>query len=718
MLDVSAGVSGGDGVRLGFVVGGEQVYRIEADPRGGGAPLCSGDLRIVAQVDEPPDAVLLDAPVGKVALDAGEALSLRVELRDDHGLAVLEVVVRRQGEELSRNEVRRFTPSVRSATVDLEWSPLSDLAGGEFVVVLEARDNDTVGGPKRGGTDPLHVQLLTPRDRHERVAQAQWELLDAAVHALGEHLLWEQGEDHGEARPEQARERMEELFARAALLREAFGLDPLLDAHALEISSSAVDDLARTWSRLEAARTGHPGTALADHRHNLERATLILDQQVLQARRDAAEAASRDLAAALRQLEQALASGGPTHRDSAAIEQALDEVRRRLAELGARLAEMGEAPVLELANVSRHDPAADALARIEALIREGRTDEALELLARQEALMAGMGDLQGAGSDAEIRRIDQLIGDVERIAGAQHSSNRAMGELADRFPDAVTPSGLEALDAELEALQQSVSSLAPFGIDPRLVGVAEYRLGRDLQYLERADQALAQADLDRTIREVALGDSELLDLLDLGERVGDSSTDADTWQQGLADAEAGHLRLVERLLVAEHAWRAARARAADSSRETSATQRAVATETASLTDQLSEEMDGLAGAEVQRDLLGAAEQLMRAAADDLDTGKPRRAVADGEEALMRLRQVQSELERIREMASGSAAGLALGATGSWGYFEGYGSGVDIPPPDRRQRLEDLRRAALAAATEDAPPSYQPQNTRYYEELVR
>jgi hypothetical protein len=44
--------------------------------------------------------------------------------------------------------------------------------------------------------------------------------------------------------------------------------------------------------------------------------------------------------------------------------------------------------------------------------------------------------------------------------------------------------------------------------------------------------------------------------------------------------------------------------------------------------------------------------------------------------------------------------------------------VEIPPPGRFAGPEELREAALEAATEDAPPDYRPLNDRYYEELVR
>jgi len=704
-------VEDGTDVVVRFVVGSERVYRIVATPAEGREPLRSGPLRIAQRIDEPPRVELIDPPDDEVALDVGEALALQAEVDDDFGVRDIEGVVRRGEDVVARIPLLSEGGVQSAATVALRWTVPTDIGGGPLEVSVRATDNDEVGGPKATEAGPVRVRVLTEADRQQRVLDAQVALFEVAIAALGDHLMWI--DDPVDERRARAHERMSELLDSARELKDAYQQAPRPEATAYATIGAVVGDLTRSWDRLR-DRGADPGDLLARHVRNLERAVLALDRQLVSARSLALAEASREAAEAVQRLEEALA-----HGDAAAIDRALEELANAMAEVHRIMAQMADSPTLDVANIQQSDGVMDLADRLHSLLAEGRTEEARQLLQQGASTLAGM----AAGGPAGMSRqqLDALLAEVEELAGRQRAANAEMAGLAERYGDAVFPEGVGALADRLGDLDDRVSRLGEAAMDARMSSATEHRIERDRQHLQQARDALARGDLDGAIRGVALGDSELLDLLDLAEifhRAGATGMeDYGAWRTEAAAVEGEHLGLIEGLLDAERDRREARAAAALPAVDTAARQRAIAVDVGAFAAELSTQNDPFAGGEVPRALLEAAEQLMRAAASDLDVGRIARAHDGGDEALQHLQRVQDELQRAGEAASGA---MALGATPGWSYFEtrwGAG-GVEIPPPDPAIRLEELRRLALEAAAEDAPPAYEALNGAYYEELVR
>lgn len=740
-------------VRVAFVVGDERSYRIRVVSPAREEPLESAALRIDPIVDQPPQVQLTAAPEQALDWDAVDRVALTLHAEDDYGLGRVEwVLIGPQGE-LARSTALRAGGAARSLERQLTWTPPAVApGGGELQLALDVFDNDTVRGPKVTRTAAVPLRSWTAADRRQQVLDAQQQLFEQTLGALGVHLLWSHAEDRGaaqEASAEAARagERMEAVLAAAADLRAAYDRDPEPDPWAVAATGAAVDEVARTWDllrqrqrrqdfdRVDEVDRADLETSLGEHVVSLERAALVFDRLLATARWDAVRLASREAARAMQALNEAMASG-----DQAAVERALAELQRRMAELSRRIAELDRGAAREVANVAAGAATGPDLAeQVRRLMAEGRTAEAMELLSRSAAAMAQLEGMQGQpGMDPEewaarLAQLDEAVDRAGALADRQEGLNQALEQLQKEHPDASTPAGIEKLRAEIAALCDQIAALERTGMDPRLGQSVRDHTGRAGRYLEDADRGLAWADADRALRGIARSDHEVLDLIDLAGvyhdagATGLSAGEFDAYTAELKAAEDAHTELIDRLLAQERGWQQTRSEAALAGGETVEQQRALAGDAEAFRGDLDELGPMMGGGGTARRDLQESERWMRATATDAEVGRTERALDSGHEAASRMRSVERDLQSIHEMlqqgGQSGAMPMAMAAPG-WQYFDGrHGQGtqrgdVEIPPPDRFQTPEELRRAALEAALEDAPPQYRELNDAYYEELLR
>ena len=731
-------------IRIDFTVGQERSYRVEVETEG--ETLGTGDLTILLREDAAPSARLAERPPEPLELSGGDSLPLRVEAQDDFGLVGVDRVLTRRGVEVDRVRVADLPDPSRSAGIDDVWTVPGEeeLAGGTLWLHFDVWDNDTVSGPHRGATEPLRVHLLGAADLRRRAVAAQDDLLDALLLALAEHLLWQDGLDDdptGAAVADRARERMVAALEAAVPVCEGMGSDPARDAVGFAALGSAMDDASRSWDELAQLlrRADIEGTvprelpaALDDHIRNLERAALLLDRERSAAQRALVADAAQRANHAMEALREAVAGG-----DRAAIERAMEALQQRMAELAREMAQVDPGQYAEVMNSAAGAAGQNLMSQLERLMAEGKTDEAMALLERSERSMAQMQQMgQGSSAAEALAQLDAALDEVGALAQRQTELNRELGAIDGAFPDASGPGGLEGIREDLERLRERVGDLQREEHLPRLGGVVRGRVGRAGRYLGEADQGLERRDLDQAIRGLARSDDELLDLMDTAAILDEAGSTGMTpeafgdWLEEVGEAESEHLRLVERVLAAERAWRDARSAAGQSATPLAGRQRELADDTAALGESVGG-VDGMAwdGASHRR-RLEDVEQLMDGAADAMQVGRVPRAVDSGEQAMAQLDRLRGDLEQSREMiqqsAQGTSGAIPMAAMSGQGWQRmGRGHGLDpthgmveLPPPGRFAGPEELRAAALEAAAEDAPPEYRPLNDRYYEELVR
>ena len=738
-------VLGDDRIRIEFTVGQERSYRARVETEDD--TLDSGALPILLREDAAPHARLAARPEEPLELSGGDELPLALELEDDFGVVGVDRVLFRRGVEIARERVVDLADAPRTAGVEDRWTVPGEesLAGGTVWLHYDVLDNDSVLGPRHGSSEPLRVHVLGAADLRRKAVAAQDELLDALLLALAEHLLWQEGLDHVSERDAialRARERMVSALEAAARVRDGMQQDPATDGVAFAALGTAMDDATRSWDELaqllrradiEGSIPDELAVVLDDHISNLERAALLLDRERTATQRALVADAAQRANAAMEALREAMAGG-----DEAAIGDAMAELQQRMAELAREMAAVDPGHFAEVMNQAAGSASQGMMSRLQSLMAEGRTDEAMSLLEQSARSMARMQQMGGQGVDAAevLAELDQALEQVQALAEQQAALNRELGAIEGAFPDAAGPSGLEGIRGDLDELRDAVAGLQREEHGPRLGGVVRGRVGRAGRFLEDADDGLARGDLDQSIRGLARSDDELLDLLDVARMIEEAGAtrlppeEFEAWTEQVAGAEAEHLRLVERVLAAERAWRDARSAAGQSATPLAGRQRELADDTASLGESVGG-VDGLSwdGA-AQRRRLQDVEQLMRGAADAMQVGRVPRARDSGGQAMAQLDRLRSDLQQTREMIQQSAQGangaIPMAAISAQGWQRmGRGDGLDptsgmveLPPPGRFAGPEELREAALEAAAEDAPPEYRPLNDRYYEELVR
>ena len=106
-------------------------------------------------------------------------------------------------------------------------------SGAEVRYWIEAKDNDSVGGPNIGRSRELHLKVISPRERHEETLGRQQELAEKIVKNLGGRLTLK---DDGEPAP---REEVARVLKESVVELENRGV-PMF----VQLEKSAV-----TWSR-------------------------------------------------------------------------------------------------------------------------------------------------------------------------------------------------------------------------------------------------------------------------------------------------------------------------------------------------------------------------------------------------------------------------------------------------------------------------------------
>ncbi|HQK18042.1 MAG TPA: DUF4175 domain-containing protein, partial [Polyangiaceae bacterium] len=118
----------------------------------------STSLRVVALEDEAPKVIVDDTPRTVRLLDIQE-VPIRYEITDDHGLTHVELVLRTAGKE-SRRSLAKHDGTLtfdRGATVLHRQDRVLVQAHTPVEVTIEARDNNAVGGPSWGKSQPIVV---------------------------------------------------------------------------------------------------------------------------------------------------------------------------------------------------------------------------------------------------------------------------------------------------------------------------------------------------------------------------------------------------------------------------------------------------------------------------------------------------------------------------------------------------------------------------------
>src|SRR5262249_46993681 len=208
----------GDQLSAQLTIARSAPYRFTVTSPSGERAIETAPRAIEAEPDQAP-VVQLMAPADPLDVTTLRRVELAYVIEDDFGIASAELVWE-AGKDKGKKPIAiaspgsagaRSTPGgsaesiepVRAAPAEaaalasrgrVQGKLMGDIAevqvrsGGEVRYWIEAKDNDTVGGPNIGRSRELHLKVVSPRERHEETLARQQEVAEKILKNLAGRL--------------------------------------------------------------------------------------------------------------------------------------------------------------------------------------------------------------------------------------------------------------------------------------------------------------------------------------------------------------------------------------------------------------------------------------------------------------------------------------------------------------------------------------------------
>jgi hypothetical protein len=680
--------------------------------------------------------VHLSEPAGDLEVDFGDMVVLVADAEDDVRLERLEIVLTGVDGRETRHP---FTPSAElpraaSGLVPVLIEELHAEPGDVITVHAEARDTDDVSGPHVSRSATRSLRLRSQADAAEEALSTIEAMRDAALELLADRIEVAVPEDaaEGDARLEALGGKTESLLD--ALTSAGNGaLGEAVRATDRGVYLAIARRLATALERERRAYRGREPERRRDENdeaiRELEGDVLTLSALLLRARADDAAAIARELESLRRRMASLLAELRRARTPEAMRElmATIARAQRRVEELRARMARMGEGSPREFENLSEEEveQTEQALSRMEEALEGDDLDAAARALTGLEQqidmLARALGQSQEAVAEERFGERERALADViDRLMSLEAEQR----ELAARTSSARTSAAERAVAAEAERARAAAANLqddarsaarALDEVEGRGLASSEREaLEAARQRLRDVEAALGTGDLGEARRMAAEASGTLSDLwrgLDLDAmmfpghdgRLGESARAARDAERRASALE----RAIEGAIpdLGRHLDEAERAQLrADASRQASAREA-----TSQLEARLERLPMGPTGAEIAAGLHEAASQ-METAEEGLRGEDAPGAARAQDDAARRLTEVRRRIEMEQQSQSGG------GGDGSESTVSR--EAVVIPGAGAFETPMEQRRRVLDAMGDPAPGGYEEAIRRYYEGLLR
>jgi hypothetical protein len=763
----------GDQLTADLTIDHSARYRFAITQPSGERAIEATPRTIEAEPDQAP-AVQLMAPADPLDVTNLRRVELAYVIEDDFGITSAELVW-----EAGKDKGKKPIPIEAAARIGapleaalggpahgrLQGKLMWDIAevqvpsGGEVRYWIEAKDNDTIGGPNLGRSRELHLKVVSPRERHEETLGRQQDLAEKILKNLGGRLTLGDEERSGvvgggaaggaaggggglprgidqSPRDELARQ-LREAIIELGTIGAAFEKDPhASDAlrKALSQMRERLDKLALTEQRL--LPKGKPATrgpfAGFDPRMiaELEDDALVLADWLDRERLEGLLDVSDEIAAHQKRLADLLAQYQRT-KDP----RLLDEIEREMRALDRSFAELDRhrrGMAEDVLDQYVHRSAVQAQAgtscidEVRKLVRAGdpaKAQQKLEQCRQQQehassALEGSLAGLRGDKFSDEQKKLDEVMNELADVAKDQDDiaaeANRIFEAYAEKADEVAKDHRREAskkasglVDKLRHRLHEiNESGLTPFAkeeldiVERRLADVEHMVADGDLaEALGMAHQAKQSLDTIAGELEAAIND-------DPRSKWADATQDA---LDGVSRARPAAKELIDELAALspkpDQIMSSDDHRALDRLRRREATNKDRARRLSDRAKQLGSELPGDTGPELGKKLGGAIDQM--------GTADERMKVKDPSGARAATRAAADSLAKARDRARSAARQAQEGAVGD--------EPIRIPGADEYRAPERFREDLLEAMKKKgaaAPEGYDDQIKRYYEELIK
>lgn len=730
----------GEQVTASLTITKSTRYRFAVRAPSGARMVETTPRSIEAEPDRAP-VVQLMAPAETLDVTNLRRVELAFVIEDDFGLTAAELVW-----EAGKDKGRKPLALDGAASGRAQGKVMWDIAeivvpsGGEVRYWIEAKDNDTIGGPNIGKSRELRLKVISPRERHEETLARQQELAEKIVRNLGGRLTL--SPDEPAPREELART-LKEAVVELGAIGAAFEKDPhASDAmrKALSAMRDRLDKLTTAEGRLlpQVSKTTGKPVALAAGRFagldarlipELEDDTITLADWLDRERMEGLLDVSDEISAHGKRLAELMAqynkSKDPRLLDE--IEREMKALERAYADLDKHRKGMAEDVLDQYVhrNAIQAQQGADCLDEVKRLVHAGQTQQAqikLEQCRAQHdraasALEGSLANLRGDKFSEEQKKLDEVMNELSDVAKDQEDiaaeSNRIFESYAEKADEVAKDRRREAskkVGALVEKLRKRISDINEAGLTPfakEELDIVERRLGDVEHMVEDGDlaEALGMARQAKSSLDTIAGELEAA--------INDDPKSK--WADATADALEGVTRAnpVAKDLIAElqslsprpdQIMSADDMRAIERLRRRQAMNKARTQRLADRTKQLGPDLPGDTGAELGKKLGGAIDQMGNA--DD------RMKQKDPSGAREATRSAADALAKARDRARSAARQAQEGTVND--------EPIRIPGADEYRAPERFREELLDAmkkgkATESG---YDDMIKRYYEELIK
>lgn len=739
-----------------FVLDRSERYRFVLRPFFGTALKERRGHAISVQDDKPPK-LELQAPLEDLELKETGRVMFRYDAEDDFGIAELALVYKVGAKEEQR--VPLSAPAQRAkfhGDYAFDLAPLGLRPGDEVSVFIEAKDNDTVSGAKKGVTPTRRIKVFSA-DEHRRELLAKLrDLMDRFVDILADELenpvttdlraYAQQSlvvDDHAGALIADLMTIGRALLASDEKTRATFGVGVERSAKDLAVAYSRK----READTMQGLQRGLLEAAQSNAIALLERTIVYFEDLRGLASVEEIKALASEISKTSQDLKQLLAKYKETRDPTlkTALEAEIGSLRERLNDIQKKMAElqrgMGEGFVNKEA--FERNQVQNTLESLEQLLAEDRLDELATELERLSNQLDNMsqridkadkefGEDRYAGVRQEIQEFQQKFEAVEQ---AEKQALAESEKLEQQYREEVQRRMGENLEALVKATQSDLDAAEKkLADDP-----PEARVGREPELAERVSQritdsrrALDAKDFLETrdmLRDSVRSAADLLRQLRAEESLQQAfSPRAKPAAERRAHAEQASERLNKALDRIEKLFPDPREVMSQKQMQQMQQLQQRQQEISRQTRQLGEKMQQINqqapifDESAQQDMGDAAGDMDRAG-NELGQGQSARAGSAQRSALGKLKKMRDQMQQ-QNSGSGEGQGVPRpfgGLPNPMGQSGGDPSQedkVEIPSGEAFRVPPEFRRDILDAMKQGAPEEFKQQVEEFYRELIK
>jgi hypothetical protein len=504
----------GDQLTADLVIDQSAKYRFSVTDSSGERQIETTPRTIEAEADQPPTVQLM-TPGDPLDVTNLKRVELAYVIEDEFGVTSAELVWE-SGKDHGRKPIQVTDASPR-VQGKLMWD-IADLqvpSGGDVRYWIEAKDNDSIGGPNVGRSREYHLRVVSPRERHEETLERQQQVAEKMVKNLGGRLVGPTDDQR-----EEISHQLRDAIAELASIGTAYDKDPHASDQLRKTLAQMHDRLDRLAIAEQKLIPKAGGKAPAGRYAGtdpkiigeLEDDTIALADWLDRERMEGLLDINDEITAHQKRLADLMAQYART-KDPRILDE-IDRETRTLQRLYSELEKHQQGMAEDVLDqyVNRDAVAAtqgsSCIDEVSALMHAGKTAQAQAKLEacqqqqerQQSALEGGLSSLRGDKFGDEQKKLDEVMNELSDVAKDQDDiageANRIFDAYAQKADEIARDHRREAskkVGAILDKLRKRLDAINDSGLTPfakEEMDIVERRLA-DVEHMV-ADGDLAE----------------------------------------------------------------------------------------------------------------------------------------------------------------------------------------------------------------------------------